>query len=183
MPGGAADASVRLIGQGATALVSFGLAGGLDPVLRPGAVVVAADVLEDGERLSVDGALAARFGGITGHTVLAGSTVVADAAEKRALFAATGAQVVDLESGAVARIAQSHGLPFAVVRAVCDPAERDLPPAALAALDPSGGIGLMPLLRSLLNRPSQIHGLLTLARDAARARRALNGSVSRFRSV
>jgi adenosylhomocysteine nucleosidase len=183
MRAGAAGASERLIRHGATALVSFGLAGGLDPILRPGTVVVAADVLDDGERLSTDRVLAARFGGMTGHTVLAGSTVVADAAEKRALFAATGAHVVDLESGPVARIARSHGLPFAVVRAVCDPAERDLPPAALVALGPGGGIGLMPVLRSVLGRPRQIFGLLALARDAARARRALIGLAGQFGSV
>jgi adenosylhomocysteine nucleosidase len=172
-----------LIRQGATALVSFGLAGGLDPFLRPGAVIVAADVLDDGERLSADRVLAARFGAMTGHTVLAGSTVVANATEKQALFAATGAHVVDLESGVVARIARSHGLPFAVVRAVCDPAGQDLPPAALVALGPGGNIGLMRLLQSVLSRPSQIYGLLALARDAARARRALIGLVGQFKSV
>jgi adenosylhomocysteine nucleosidase len=169
-----------LVERGATALVSFGLAGGLDPALRPGAVIVARDVLSNGARFATDVALGAAFGGITGQTVLAGTAVVADAVAKRALFTATGAHAVDLESGAVIAVARAHGLPFAVVRAVCDPAERDLPPAALVALGPDGGIGLLAVLRSVVRRPGQIAGLLAVARDAARARRGLVGVAERF---
>jgi adenosylhomocysteine nucleosidase len=169
-----------LIAQGATALVSFGLAGGLDPVLRPGTVIVPSGVLSDGATLATDPPLAACFGGLTGHMILAGATVVAEAAAKRRLFAATHAHAIDLESGPVARTARSYELPFVVVRAICDPAERDLPPAALVALDPNGGIGLRPVIRSLLRQPGQIIGLLMLARDAALARRALVGVSRHF---
>ena len=35
-----------------------------------------------------------------------------------------GADAVDLESAAVARVAERMGLPFAVLRAVCDTADR-----------------------------------------------------------
>jgi adenosylhomocysteine nucleosidase len=169
-----------LIAQGATALVSFGLAGGLDPVLRPGTVIVPSGVLSDGATLATNSPLAACFGGLTGHTILAGETVVAEAAAKRRFFAATHAHAIDLESGSVARIAQAFGLPFVVVRAICDPAEWDLPPAALVALNPDGGIGLLPVMRSLMRQPGQIIGLMTLARDAALARRALIGVSRRF---
>lgn len=179
-PAGAGVAATRVIERGATALVSFGLAGGLDPVLRPGTLIVALDVLSDGERLPADAALSDRFGGITGQTILAGTQIVANTATKRALFAATGAHAVDLESGAVARVARAYGVPLAVVRAICDPAERDLPPAAMMALDSAGGIQLMTVLRSVISRPGQIAGLLALGRDAARARRSLMGVVKRF---
>ncbi|OJW26043.1 MAG: hypothetical protein BGO51_08200 [Rhodospirillales bacterium 69-11] len=109
--------------------------------------------------------------------LLAPAAIVATAADKRALHAATGAHVVDLESGAVAQAATAAGLPFAILRAVCDPAERDLPPAALAALDRSGAIGLARVIGSVLTRPGQLPALLTLARDAAAARRALLAQV------
>jgi adenosylhomocysteine nucleosidase len=173
MPSGAAEAALQLVREGAMALVSFGLAGGLDPALRPGMVVVPETVLADGQAFHADAALAARFGGFTGHSLLAGEAVAADAASKRDLFGATGAQAIDLESGAVARVAASHGLPFAVVRAVCDPAERDLPPAALVALDRHGAVGLLAVLGSVLRFPAQIPALLTLGGDAARARHSL----------
>jgi adenosylhomocysteine nucleosidase len=78
-----------------------------------------------------------------------------------------------MESGAVARVAARHGLPFAVLRAICDPAERDLPPASLTALDDRGRIQPMALLRSLARNPAQIGALIRVGRDAALARRAL----------
>ena len=181
-PAGAAAAARALIEEGATALVSFGLAGGLDPELRPGRVLIPSIILADGETWRTDRALAELFGGLTGHTMLAGSEIAANATAKRQLRASTQADAIDLESGAVARIAAVHGLPFVVVRAICDPAGKDLPPAALIALESAGGIGLLPVLRSVSRRPNQILGLLALAADAARARRALIGVAQRFQA-
>jgi len=185
--GGTADgawaAAERLVRDGVTALISFGLAGGLDPALRAGSLLVPGAIMSDGERLPADPALCERLGGISIPVLLGGREVVASAAAKAALFAASGAVAVDLESGAVARVAAAHGLPFAALRAICDPAERDLPPAALIALDRRGGIGLMRVIGSVLAHPSQVSGLLALAADVAAARRALRGAVARVRAV
>ncbi|HVZ10156.1 hypothetical protein [Rhodopila sp.] len=172
-PAGAEAAARALVADGVQALVSFGLAGGLDPALRPGALVVPTDVIEGGAVFATDPALSARFGGPTPHRLLVAGSVLASASAKRDAARSNAAQAVDLESGAVARVARQHGLPFAVVRAICDPVERDLPPAALAALDPKGAIGAARVLGSLLRRPGQIPALLGLAGDASRARRAL----------
>ncbi len=172
-PAGAAREAMELVRRGVSGLLSFGLAGGLDPALTPGTLVVPASVLEDGETFATDPALSARLGGITHPRLLAASAIVVRACDKHALHRATGAGAVDLETGAVARAAREAGLPFAVLRAVCDPADRDLPPAALVALDGAGIIGLGRLLRSLAARPDQLPALLRLARDAARARAAL----------
>ena len=151
-----------------TGLVSFGLAGGLDPALRPGAIVIPARLHDAGDSFDASPLLGPMHG-----EMLAGDRIIASAAEKRALFRATGAGALDLESGAVARVAARHGLPFAVLRAICDPAERDLPPAALVAQDHAGAIGLWRVVASLLRNPRQLPDLLALARDAAAARRAL----------
>ena len=179
-PAGAGIAAAWLINKGATALVSFGLAGGLDPALRPGTLIVPSAVLSDGDALPADAALAARFGDLTDHTMLAVPRIVSDAAAKQGLHAATKAHAIDIESGPVARIAQAYRLPFVVVRVICDPAERDLPPAALVALDPDGDIALKAVIGSLLRQPLQIPGLLAIALDALRARRALIKVVERF---
>jgi hypothetical protein len=54
-PEAAGKAASELLGQGCAALLSFGLAGGLDPLLRPGSVVIAdAIVTERGELFSTD---------------------------------------------------------------------------------------------------------------------------------
>lgn len=180
LPAGAEAAAERLVARGAAGLVSFGLAGGLDPALRAGDLVVPAMVVEDGHSYAADLELAARFGGVMQMRALAGRTVLADIAAKRAARDATGAAIVDLESGAVARVAARHGLPFAVVRAVCDPAGRALPPLALAALDAGGRIGVGRVVASLLRHPWQIPALVGLARDAMRARGVLRKKVFFF---
>lgn len=176
---GAEAAVERLLASGVRTLISFGLAGGLDPVLRPGTVVIPEAVITSGmERIPTDFALSSALGGPTAAAIMAGDGIVATVREKRRLRASTEAAAIDLESGAVARAAVRRGLPFAVLRVVCDPAERDLPPAAVAALDRNGGIRVLGVLRSLAREPRQIPALLALASDAALARRALIARVA-----
>ncbi len=161
-------------------MISFGLAGGLDPALRPGEVIVPQTVLSDGVTRQADRSLADRFGGLTTHTILGGRDIAATAVGKRRIQGLTQAHAIDLESGAVAATAAAHGLPFVVVRAICDPAERDLPPAALFALDPGGAIAPWRVIRSVFGDPRQIAPLLALARDARTARTALLRLATRF---
>ena len=163
-----------------SALVSFGLAGGLDPGLQPGTLLVPPVVLADDGRWQTDSALAARLGGFTSGALFGDGMILETAMAKAALRARTGAVAVDLESAAVARAAARHGLPFAVLRAVCDPAGRGLPRAAVIALDSKGRIGTLRVAAAILARPGDIPALIALGRDAARARRAL---VTRVREI
>ncbi len=177
-PAGARRAAEDLAARGVAGLVSFGLAGGLDPALPAGALLVPGAVRLAGRLVPVDPALGRALGGPTAHTMLCGTEVLARAADKALLWRDTGCAAVDLETGEVAAVAAAHGLPFAVLRAVCDPAARGLPPAALAALDAGGAIGIGRVLGSLLRHPGQVPALLGLAREAAAARRALAGRVA-----
>ncbi len=177
---GAAAAAQRLVERGVGGLVSFGLAGGLDPALDPGTVLVPAAVLLDAERWDADDALSRRLGGGTPGALYGGGEVVATAAAKAALLARTGAVAVDLESAAVARAARRHGLPFAALRAVCDGAGRGLPRAALVALDGAGQIGGLRVAWAAASRPWEVPDLVRLGGDAARARHAL---VARVRAI
>jgi adenosylhomocysteine nucleosidase len=170
---GAEAAAERLIGSGAGALVSFGFAGGLDPNLRAGTILVPSTVLLDGASYPADRELMHHLGGATQHRILAARCVAVSVETKRRLYRETAAAAVDLESGAVARAAMAHGMPFAVLRAICDPAEGCLPPAAIAALDARGAIGVWRVLASVAEHPTQVPALLRLAADAAVARRAL----------
>jgi adenosylhomocysteine nucleosidase len=173
---GAARATAVLLSQGATHLVSFGLAGGLAPGLPAGAIVIPERVAnEDGQVWAVNLKLATRFGRAAG-TLLAVSDIIATAAAKADLWHRTGAVAADIETGAVA----AAGLPFAVLRVVCDPAERDLPPAAITALDAAGRIKPLALAWSLIRWPGQIGSLMKLGGDAAAARRTLLAEVSRI---
>lgn len=178
---GALLAAERLVRSGATALVSFGVAGGLDPALRPGTLLVPHMVLTVGRHVPTDPTLNQRLGRHSDIVVFGAEHIVASAAAKTALFAATRAGAVDLESGAVAQVATQHGIPFAVLRAICDPAERDLPPAALVPPKSDGGIPLARIIGSVLKQPAQLPFLPGLAANAAAAHRALREAVNRLR--
>ncbi len=170
---GVGAAANGLIERGCTGLISFGLAGGLDPELRPGAMVVPTEVITGGQRYPADIELSRMLGGPTPHIMLGAEAIVASVVDKTRLWQQTGAAAVDLESGAVARVAALHGIPFAVLRAICDPAERALPPAALAGLDARGAIAIWRVLAAIVVRPAQLPALIALAAEAATARRSL----------
>jgi hypothetical protein len=98
---------------------------------------------------------------------------VADPSEKRSLYAQIGAAAVDTESHISARIAAAHQVPFVACRAIIDPADRRLPPAALSGLRPDGTADVAAVLRSVLQQPSQLPALVLTALDAWTARAAL----------
>jgi adenosylhomocysteine nucleosidase len=161
------------------AVISFGLAGGLDPALRPGDFIVASHVTANAETwhaaFTLTGALAsAVHANRTTLQSLAGvDAPVMDPAGKAALRASTGASAVDMESHIAARFANEKKLPWGALRVICDPAQRGLPPLALKALKPDGGISMAAVLKSLASNPSQIPALIALGRDTAIAVDAL----------
>ena len=169
--------SEALVEQGCTGLVSFGLAGGLDPALRPGALIVPSAVIAGDKRYATDPSLSRLLGGSTPHVVLGADAIVASVEEKRRLREQTGAVAVDWKAARWRGSRSMHGIPFAVLRAICDPADSALPPAALAALDARGAIRIWRLLASIIARPRQLAGVFALAADAAAARRALLGRI------
>ena len=100
-------------------------------------------------------------------------TPLADAAGKAAFFANTGAAAVDMESAIVARAAERHGLPFAILRVIADPAHRPLPGAALVAMRADGEVDLAAVLTALVREPGQLPALMRLGLDTRRAFSAL----------
>lgn len=173
--------------DGLRAVVSFGIAGGLDPALRPGDIVVCAHIEADG-RLPADPEIvrrvAAALNGSSDRVVvggLAGSDVAVMAvADKRALHARTGALAVDMESHVAAAYAARHVLPFAAIRVVCDPAERALPAFAASALTPEGEPDIRAVLGALLRGRARIGELIRLGRDSSAAFAALTRARARL---
>jgi adenosylhomocysteine nucleosidase len=170
--------AMRLIADGATALVSFGLAGGLAPELRPGDLVLPETVrLPEGQSIATDSAWRQRLssrleaGGVPPvRGALAGSErVVATPSDKRMLFGTTGARAVDMESHRVAQVARSAGIPFVVIRAIADPADRVIPQPALEALRPDGRIRIPAVLGGMIRQPGVLIALVRLGRDTATA--------------
>ena len=176
-PPGAARAAERLIAKNAVALISFGLAGGLNPTLRPGAVLIPRTVIDGPDVYICDNNLIDMLGGSNSQSVSSSQRIAETAEEKGLLFSQTMADAVDLESGAVGRVAAANRLPFAVLRAVADPAERNLPAAALIALNSTGDIKISAVLASVFKQPGQIPVLLAIAQDAVKSPRCADKKI------
>ena len=162
-------------------VVSWGLCGGLDPRLRPGDLILGAEVVSDEGAVRTDEAvtssLAQRLGAGGARAVVerlaASAAPVLTAAAKAALRRATEASAVDMESLIAGRYALERGAPFAILRAVADPAERDLPPLVLKAVQSDGGINAAAVIGELVRSPGQLAGLRALAADSTAAFQAL----------
>jgi adenosylhomocysteine nucleosidase len=93
--------------------------------------------------------------------------------QKRHLQARTGACGVDMESFQAAALAEELGVPFAAVRVVADPVERELPPAVHSGLQTDGSVALASVFESLAREPGQMLSLARVTLDAYVAFRAL----------
>jgi adenosylhomocysteine nucleosidase len=174
----AAEAAARqLIESGVSGLVSWGMAGGLDPSLRAGTICLPSEIISpDGVALSTAviwcdrllAALAAQRG-VVGGRLLTSAVAIADISGKAAAFRATRASAVDMESLAIAQVAAAHGLPFVAVRAIVDTAGDAIPETVLAASN-DGNLRISRLILGSARSPLQ---LLSLARLAQRYRRAI----------
>jgi hopanoid-associated phosphorylase len=182
-------ALVEAAAKRARFLVSFGVAGGLAPHLRPGQVILSAEVIGDERRWRPDvrfheeiSALARRIGAVEGP-VLGSCDILSTEDDKRRAWQDTGALAVDLESAIVARTAEAAGLPFLVLRTIADPATRELPPAALIPLAENGTPAFRQVLREVARRPRQIGALFGLARETRQALTALAGPARALRNA
>lgn len=167
----------QAIGEGADGLISIGIAGAVAPSLKAGDCVVGSAVLEDNERFLPDAGWTARILAKLPHAipglVVGADAVMATAWAKAALFRATGAHAVDMESHVVARAAKAHGLHFVVLRTISDSAGTTLPPLVATAVTENGHIDFRRVMSSLLANPRQIPALLQAARESKAAFEAL----------
>jgi adenosylhomocysteine nucleosidase len=166
---------------GAQALLSFGMAGGLDPALRAGDVVLPAEVVTpQGAAYATSAQWRAQLyeaarhsGGATCGRLVTSDSPVLDRPAKEALFRASGAVAVDMESAAVGRVATDAALPFMALRAVIDPAAASVPQVVLASSGATGQTSALRLLVALGRRPQDLGAFLPLLNGYRMARSAL----------
>ncbi len=176
----AAIAARRLADAGAAGLMSFGMAGGLDPELCAGSVVLPHEVVSrDGARFSTTAAwreplyraIACRRP-IAAGAVLTSPVPIAAVEEKAAAFRDTGAVAVDMESVSVAEVAAARGLPFIAVRVIVDTAA-DALPRTVAAASRAGRLNTPHLIGRLVLAPRELLAVIRLAQRYRAAIRSL----------
>ena len=177
----AAAGAERLIAAGAGALVSWGLAGGLDPELPVGLIFLPSEILApDGALLATDtpwrerlAAALGRFSPLASGRLVTSVAAVGTVAAKAALFKRSGARAVDMESASVAQVARSRDLPFLAIRVIIDRAVDVLPDSLLAAIAAGGEFSLWRLLAHLARSPAELAPFVRLARTHSQANRSL----------
>jgi adenosylhomocysteine nucleosidase len=176
----AAIAARRLADAGASGLMSFGMAGGLDPGLSAGSVVLPHEVISyDGARFRTTEAwreplsLAIACGRpIAEGALLTSPEPIAAVEDKAAAFRDTGAVAVDMESVSVAEVAAARGLPFIALRVIVDTAA-DALPRAVAAASREGRVSTPHLIGRLVLAPRELLAVIRLAQRYRAAIRSL----------
>ena len=160
--------------EGATAIISIGLGGALDPALSVGDIVIGSEVLRPRDHWVTDPAWTLRLvlalPGAKRGAIYGSDDMVLHALDKAKLRARGGAMLADMESHVAARIAAAKKLPFGVVS---DTAGLSLPTAVRAGIRPDGGMNLPGVLAALARHPGQLPALMRVGRDADQAFKVL----------
>ncbi len=170
-----------LLSRGATGLVSWGFAAALDDGLKAGTVMLPQNVISaTGESYPVTAewhrqlhrVLPSRIPVAT-DSLLESVTIVERTDAKRRLARQTKAVAVDMESGALARLAIARNTPFVVVRVITDPVSSEIPQSVVRALDSSGSVKLRSCLARAFLRPADVGAMIQLAMQFNAARTSL----------
>ncbi|MGB8166597.1 MAG: hypothetical protein WCF18_03840, partial [Chthoniobacteraceae bacterium] len=171
-PDAAARHIVQVLAERPEFVIAAGFAGGLDPRLRVGEIVVATNYSSPELLVRAGGVAAGAFA----HADLPVETVAAKAALR-----ATGAVAVDMESQPIATACSRAGVPLLVVRVISDPAGEVLPVPFATWFDPARQRPRpAPLVWFLVRHPSRILPFVRFVRGLRPARRALAMFLLRF---
>ncbi len=154
-------------------VVFIGLAGGLDPSLERGQVVVASQIVDTHGQIDtppLDATIdldAPRL-----RVATAGRLVVSPEA-KQALRRLTTGALVDLESSHFAEVANDRGWRWGVIRVVGDTAEESIPSALERFVDHTGRTRWREVASEIFRRPGLVAVLRRIASESRTALRRL----------
>ena len=172
-------AAQHLADRGARQLVSWGLAGALQPGLTSGQQLCPTAVVDsEGRRYPVTAdlqtaCLAWVCPGAETADLISWAEVLFDPKQKQALYRDRGCVAVDMESTAIAQVARERKLDFVVLRTVFDSAEQIFPVSVLDNTDAWGSVRVGGLAAALLRTPSDLLLLPGLACPARRSGQSL----------
>ena len=181
-PKRAREAAEELVRAGAAGLVSFGLAGALVAQAKPGMVLLPSRIVtESGGTIITEALWRERLAGalqkalpVLDQPLASVKRPLPSYLDKASAWARTQAFAADMESAAIAAVARRRGVPFIALRAIADPVDFSLPPAAVLAINKNGRLNIWRLLLSLWRQPTQWRALKELAGHSRAARGALS---------
>lgn len=154
-------------------LVSPGFAGALHPGLARDATLLPVEVANvEGRLFPIDpipGTAPLPAGVERRGRLLTVDEVVLKASEKARLRAEHGADLVDMETSALAALCVERGLRFLSVRVISDDASSDLPPEILSIVGETGSYRVGAAIGAIWRRPSSLKDLWALREQANRA--------------
>ena len=160
--GAAKNLEKRLGDTRPTLLISAGFAGGLQPGLEAGALIL-------GENHS-DANIVSRLDlNERWHvgSVITAERILETAEDKKLLGIRTGCLAVDLETAHLALVCAARGLPMLSIRCISDRVEDDLPVHSDVLLNPrTGRPDPLALFRYLIAHPSSVAGFNQLLKNS-----------------
>ena len=179
-------AHLLISGHHPDALISVGFAGGLSPDLNHGAIVIPENLLSlNNPCAELPPCVELPFAGsrfewpeslsVTRATTLVTVDAVVDSLEKKKkLREETSADLVDMESAAVALVARENSIGFLAIRAISDTSEETLPPEVSRLSQPQSSMHrLGATLAAITRRPRAVTDLWKLWEQSLRCSRAL----------
>lgn len=187
----ARKAAELLISKGATQLMSWGCAAALNPDLKMGDLVLADSLIsQNGDEISVHPIWHQHAKNVLGSQIaaykgalIASDNIISTAQAKADLFAKTGAIALDMESDAIAKVAQHYALPFLAIRAIADPASMDLPAAVENSLNENGEVAVTRIIKSLVFNPKELPHLIQIGQYFQIAKRTLSNVAKQLPEV
>ncbi|MDX9690342.1 MAG: hypothetical protein EOM37_04760 [Proteobacteria bacterium] len=177
----------HMVSQGVTRLISFGVAAGLSQELVAGDVILGGSVMTAKNAWEADAILNEKLmeelPSLMCVPVWGSQSIVRRAEDKALVLRRTGCLVTDMESQIVAQVAHENRIPFTVIRAISDPYDMDLPPAALVPLREDGSPDMKGVFQSIKKEPLQLPALIRLGFNTSRALRGLKQVVEVMREI
>ena len=166
-------------------IISAGFAGGLDPALARNDLVIPHQVIDlEGNLIAIEASIPSLRGvKCADGRLLTVDRLIAHPAEKAGLRQLHGADLIDMETSAVALLAQDRSLRFLAIRLISDDASAELPAEVARLLAHSGSYRMGVALRAIWHRPSALKDFWNLHTRALESADRLAACIRRVLEV
>lgn len=177
----AEKAALQLVDMKVSRIISWGAAGGIKASVVTGTLVIPEFVIDQENNIycsdhNFNKQLMTKLPAgllITTDPLFGESTLLNSQHEKESIHQITKAVAVDMESGAIARVAAENKLDFNVIRSISDDVYTKVPQSITRAIDPNGQIHSFSLLSNLLFSPQDWISIIQLAKGFWKAKKSL----------